>query len=405
MQKPLLIFILFTLGYFLSYFYRSANAVIASDLATDLTLSAGQLGFVTSVFFLTFAAVQIPVGISLDRWGARWVTPGLLIVGGVGSLIFAVAQTVEVLTIGRGLIGVGMAGCLMGSLKMFSTWYPADRFATVSGLLVGIGSTGALFAATPMAWLNEQFGWRSVFTGMAFVTFVVAIVIMTFSRNTPPGVEWPEPERSRGGTMAVLRHGPFWRLALLSLLSIGTLQAFLGLWAGPYLFDLYNLSEIQSGNIILLIGIGSTLGYLSNGYLSDRFELTHIVLSGTLVFAITLVLLALRPSLFWVRILFFVFGYAATVGILMMAQVRKMFPDAITGQAVSALNLFGFLGTFLLQWLMGVVIGGFGVDAGGQYPPIAFATSLGLLAAGNILGLLFYLPLVARRPAKVAVSQ
>ncbi|MFK7800680.1 MAG: nitrate/nitrite transporter [Anaerolineae bacterium] len=393
MNRRPLIFIIFTSAYFLSYFYRLANAVISPDLSADIGLNPAQLGLMTSVFFATFAAVQIPLGIGLDRWGPRWVTSGLMIIGVAGSLMFATAQSFIWLTIGRGLIGIGMAGILMGSLKAFSQWYPPKRFATMSGLLVGIGSTGALFAATPLAWLNEQIGWRTVFVGMAVVTLFVAVIIMTFGRNTPPGKEWPKPEKAKGGVGQVLKDGRFWRIAPVSMFASGTSLAFQGLWAGPYLFDIHGLSKIEGGNILLLIGIGATIGFVLSGWIADRFSLAHVVLFGTILFAFVQIILAIRPSLAIVRLMFFLFGFSGAFNILVLAHIRRLFPDSITGQAITAINLFGFAGTFLIQWLMGVIIGSFVVSANGAYPPQAYTTVLLVTAACNLLVLTRYYPL------------
>ena len=198
MQRHVVIFVLFTAAFFLSYFYQLANAVIAPDLAAELELTAAQLGLMSSVFFATFAAVQIPLGIGLDRWGARVVTSGMMLIGVVGSFIFAAAPSLLWLTIGRGLIGVGMACILMGALKAFSQWYPPQQFATMSGLLVGIGSTGAFFAATPMAWLNAQVGWRAVFACVGGLTLLIALIIAFFAHDPPSAVSSStlEPQKS-----------------------------------------------------------------------------------------------------------------------------------------------------------------------------------------------------------------
>ncbi|HHW87664.1 MAG TPA: MFS transporter, partial [Chloroflexi bacterium] len=120
MPNRALVFVIFTTAYFLSYFYRSANAVIAPDLARELILDALQLGFMTSLFFAAFAAVQLPLGLRLDRLGPRLVTPALMLAGAAGSLLFAAAHSFGALAWGRALIGVGMAGILMGALKAFS---------------------------------------------------------------------------------------------------------------------------------------------------------------------------------------------------------------------------------------------------------------------------------------------
>ena len=134
------IFAAFTTAYFLSQFFRRPNAVIAPTLVDELAFSAAELGLMTSLFFATFAITQFPLGIALDRWGARWVTSGLMSIAVLGSLIFAFGSSFIALALGRILLGIGLAGILMGGLKALSEWFPQERFASVAGLLSGIGA-------------------------------------------------------------------------------------------------------------------------------------------------------------------------------------------------------------------------------------------------------------------------
>ncbi|MFT5196564.1 MAG: putative MFS family arabinose efflux permease, partial [Candidatus Promineifilaceae bacterium] len=252
----------------------------------------------------------------------------------------------------------------------------------------------------PLAWLNGQVGWRTVFVGMSVVTLFVAIIIMTFGRNTPPGTDWPQPQTGQGGVGQVLRDSRFWRIAPVSMFAAGTSLAFQGLWAGPYLFDVHGLTKIEGGNILLLIGIGATFGFVISGWIADRFNLTRVVLFGTGLFTCVQIVLALRPPLIVVGVMFFLFGFGGAFNILVLAHVRRLFPNAITGQAITAINLFGFAGTFLLQWLMGIIIGSFVVNANGAYPPQAYSTVLIVTAICNLLALSRYAPLAFNRSAE-----
>ena len=185
MPQRFVVFFVFLVAYFLSYFLRSTNAVIADDLTRDLSLSASQLGFMTSLFFATFAAAQLPLGSALDKFGARWVTPLLMLASVLGCVLFGLAQSFAVLAAARALIGLGTAANLMGALKSFSGWFREGRFATVSSLYLALGSTGALLAATPLAVLAEQFGWRNVFFGGGVATLLSAAAVMIWGRNAP----------------------------------------------------------------------------------------------------------------------------------------------------------------------------------------------------------------------------
>jgi MFS family permease len=396
------VFTLFTAAYFMSYFYRSANAVIAPDLSREMALGAAQLGLMTSLFYAAFAVVQIPLGVGLDRWGPRWVTPGLMLVGAGGSLVFAAAMSFGSLALGRALIGMGMAGVLMGSLKVFSQWFPARRFATVSGMLVGIGSMGALFAATPMAVLNSHFGWRSIFLVGAVLTAAIAAAIMVWTRNTPPGVAWTGYASGQGSVRDVFGDRRFWRIAPLTFFLAGTILGFQGLWAGPYLYDTQGLAGVQVGNILLLLGIGSTLGFASSGWLGDRFGLARVIVVMSAIFVFCQYALALVPPPTAIRILYFLFGYTGAYNVMLLAQVRHIFPLTMTGKAVSSVNLFAIGGTFVLQWCMGLIIGLFSANDAGQYPSQAYSAALAFTATGTLLALLWYLPLARRSQAESA---
>lgn len=398
MPNRLLIFVLFSSAYFLSFFYRSANAVIAPDLAREMSLGAAQLGLMTSVFFATFALAQLPIGVALDRVGPRQVTSTLLFIGAAGSLVFAGATSFGGLTLGRGVIGVGMAGVLMGSLKAFSAWFPVHRIATVSGLLVGIGSTGAIFAATPLALLNQALGWRAVFAYGAALTTLAGLAILLFARNTPPGVPWRPGHPSDGSLATVFRDPRFWRVVPLTFFMAGVLQAVQGLWGGPYLFDGYGLSQVQGSSILLAIGVGASVGFALGGWLSDHVGLRRVIIGSAIVFALVQAVLAARPPLWAVWPLFLVFGLTGAANILLLANIRHMFPAALGGRAMSAVNLFGIGGAFILQWWMGVIIGAFPAAEVGHYAPQAFTTALGFTAVGTGLALLWYLPLRRAKP-------
>ena len=386
------VFVIFTSAYFLSYFYRSANAVIAPDLAREMNLDAAQLGLMTSLFFAAFAAVQLPLGLGLDRYGPRFVTPGLMLAGAAGSLIFAGARDFAALALGRALIGVGMAGVLMGALKAFSQWFSAQRYPTLSGLLVGIGSAGALFAATPLAWLNATLGWRMVFVIGAAIIVLVAAALVIGTRNAPPGVAWPANAADLRTLRVVFADTRFWRMAMLVFFTNGTLLAFQGLWAGPYLDDIFGIEPLQRGNVLLLLSVGVTAGFLMSGWLSVRIGLANVVIVGTALFVASQVALAIHPPLAVVAAVGAVFGFAGALTIMLLAQPRFVFPTTITGQATTAVNLFAIGGTFLVQWWMGLIIGTF--PAGdGHYPPVAYSAALLFSAAFTLIMLFFYLPM------------
>ena len=178
------------------------------------------------------------------------------------------------------------------------------------------------------------------------------------------------------------------------MLLAGTVFAYQGLWAGPYLFDVYGLSQIDVGNFLLLLAVGSTVGSVSSGWLGDRFNLVRILWLGIIVFILSQLTLALRPPLVVVGVSLFLFGFSAASTILVFAQLREIFPPEIIGQALSTANLFLFLGSFVLQWFIGVIIANFEVSKSGNYPPSAYSTAFFLTAFLSLFAIVLYYPFI-----------
>lgn len=396
MSKHLRVFSLFALAHMLSYFFRTANAALAGDLASEMHLNAQQLGLMSSLFFLAFAAAQIPLGIGLDWIGPRWVTPGLMFFGVAGALLFANAHSFATLALGRALIGLGTAGILMGALKAFSRWFPLERYATVSTFMVGFGSMGGLAASIPLARLNAIFGWRGIFLGSGIALGLVALAIIIWVRNTPPGEVWNRPVATDGTLADIFRNVDFWRISLLSFMMNGVLIAMQGLWAGPYFNDLYGLDKIATSNLLFLIAIGAMIGFGSCGWLADRFGLIRIVVIGVSLQILCTFVYALRPVAGWFPLVNFLFGFGGAVSVVLMPQTRRLFASGLVGRAVSATNLFSFTGIFVTQWAMGAMINQFAKDANGHYPPTAYTVALAVVAVVTLATLINYLPLIRR---------
>ncbi|MEX2534288.1 MAG: MFS transporter [Trueperaceae bacterium] len=391
------IFFVFVIAYFFSYFYRSANAVIADDLSRDLGLAPAELGLMTSLFFLSFAAVQVPLGAALDRFGARFVTSGLMLAAVLGSLLFAVAQSFIVLAIGRALMGLGMAGVLMGSLKAFSGWFPPRKFATISGLFLGVGSLGALAAATPLAAFNEAVGWRPVFLGGALLVFAAASAIALFGRPAPGASARTRADDEPSSLGQIFASSTFWRIGLLAFTVTGSMFAYQGLWAGPYLVDRIGLPPIATGNLLLLMGVGVSGGYMIIGWLADQLGLAKVTAGGAIGLVFVQLVLAFFPVDAPSGVLagfFLMFGFFGAFSVLFFALIRLAFPLNMTGRAITAVNFLGMVGSALLQWFLGVIIGLFAVTESGSYPPQAYNTALLVTSALIVLSVIYFWPLL-----------
>lgn len=392
-----LIFAVLCAGFLASQFYRVSNAVIAPELMRALTISAEEMGIVTGVFFLAFAAAQLPAGILLDRFGPRRTMSTLFVIAVAGSVVFATAEEVVGLAIGRGLIGVGCAAGLMGSLVAIARWFPPERFAAMSSLLYTLGGIGFLLATTPLAWAAEAIGWRGAFWAMAAVTGVLAVLLYLVVRDAPAGhqVEARAPETAgeiwRG--LRTVANRQIGYICAIQFVNYGTVLAVMGLWAGPYLNDVHALDGLTRGNILLLFNAAMLAGVMAfsviERWLGSR---KWTIGGGALVSVVLLLVLALTPelSLAAAVVLLVAFALASAYIMLIHAHARALLPDHLVGRGLTLQNLAVFLGVFAIQAATGVIVGHF-TAAGGAAPEIAYRAVFGFLAAVTLVAVAIYL--------------
>lgn len=384
----------FGLGYFLSYLFRAVNAIVAPDLVKELSLDAGQLGFLTAAYLLAFSLFQLPLGILLDRYGPRRVQAGLLAIAGTGALLFAFGRDTATLTIARALIGLGFAGGLMSSFKAVVVFVPEARRALASACVMSLGALGLMVSTAPMHALIEAYGWRSVFVGLGVITLLVALLIL-FAVPRPDATGVPQPFKAQVASLwMIIRDPAFLRLAPLLGISAGTHIAIQTLWAGPWWRDIGGLDRTGVAQNLFVMAFAFFLGILGTGYVADVFRkrgvnTLDVLLGFMLVFlaAQVAIVLNLLPLTSW-----FVFGMFGQVGVLAFPWLSSYFGAALSGRANSAMNLMIFATAFIAQWAIGAVIDLFPRTASGGFPLAAYQAGFGAFLALEVLGLLWYLP-------------
>ena len=397
-MAPLLflrVFLPFALGYFISYFFRNVNAIIEADLVGDLGFSAASLGLLTSVYFISFASFQLPLGLLLDRFGPRRTESVLLIFAALGALIFSMAESLSGLILGRLLIGFGVSACLMASFKAYVLWFPPDRLPLMNGLQMVAGGLGAMSATVPLRTALEFTDWRGVFLILSGLTLFSALVLW---------LVYPEKEGSAGpvpmkkqleGLKTVLTSRPFLAIAPLVMFSQSAQMAIQGLWAKPWLRDVAGLDEAECANHLMWMMAAMMAGFFLLGLLSERlYQARKIspVTVGVSAMAVFIVL-QLLMAVGWTAqpmLLMTAFSFFATAGILPYAGLSQIFPKALSGRVSTSLNLTVFLGAFAVQWGLGEIISLWPTQGKG-YAPESYGAAFGSLAAFQLFGLLWFI--------------
>jgi len=357
------LFLTFTAGYFLSYFLRSANAVLAPDLQRDVGLGPADLGLMTALFFAAYAAAQLPVGLALDRWGPRGVAASLMSLGVAGALLFAVGASLPALALGRILLGVGTGSVLLAGLKAFALWWPPHRFATISGVYFAAGSLGALLASSPLAWANAAFGWRATFVAAALVVAAVTAVIWWRTPAAAAAARASRPSRASVAPEARPARA-LGAIMLLGAAHTGPVLAFQTLWGGPYLYDGFGVDPATAGRFLLTLSLGVSLGYASSGALADRLGLRRVTLAAAVAFAaVQLALAAIVPGvtpLAWVLPAYALLGFTGGFCVLALSNARALLGAARSGRATGLVNGGSIGAVFAMQWAIGLVVEGVG---------------------------------------------
>jgi len=383
------------LGYAVSYFFRNANAIIESDLVEELGIGPASLGLLTSVYFFSFATFQIPLGVLLDRYGPRITESFLLLFAALGAFIFSQAESLSGLIFGRLLIGLGVSACLMGAFKAYVIWFPTERLALINGLQMVAGGLGALLATMPLQNVLLITDWRNVFIGLAIISFFTAISVWIllperkiFHTKSPlKKLEFKE-------MWQVLRNLTFWGIAPLAAISQGTNLAIHGLWIKPWLRDVVGINEADAGKYLFAMTLALITGFLILGIIAER--LTHflsidpiqISVVGITIFMFLQVVMVfgnLDNPLYLIILL----GFFGTSSILVYAGYANKFPKNFSGRVSTILNFMVFLGAFILQWGVGVIIQMWPTFGKG-YDPESYKVAIGFLILIQLLALIWY---------------
>jgi MFS family permease len=383
--------------YIVSQFIRNSIGVIAPNLASELGLSPVEIGMLSSMYFFVFAATQLPLGVVLDRFGPRPCILACIVMTAAGCAAFGLAQSAGQLVLSRALLGLATSSFLMAPVALYARWFAPSRFSTISGIHLGIGSLGALFATAPLALSTAQFGWRAVFIAIGALTLMLGIIAWFVVHNEPPGVTANRRretlKESLAGVWQVIRTPSIGRVFLVQFIGYPSYLLIIGLWGGPYLTHIYGYDLTGRGEILFLAALAQVTGSFFWGPSDRLFGSYKIpILIGLNLLLVALLILAVGgvlPTPVLIGALLLV-GFSTGLSPLLMAHGRSLVPPHLLGRAITLLNIGAMGGGFVGQSISGAVIGLF-PTAGGSYPLEAYRWVFALQAILVAIGILSYL--------------
>ncbi|NRR32223.1 MFS transporter [Oxalobacteraceae bacterium] len=435
-----LVFLPFALGHYLSCLMRTVNAILVPQLVAELGLTPGQLGLLTSAFFLAFALAQLPVGLALDRFGPRLVQLPMLMLAALGALAFAGGRDFTQLLCARAVIGLGLGGCFMAAVKALSTWIAPGRLPSVHGYLIAAGGLGSASATLPVRLALQYTDWRGLFTGLAAAAAITGLLIWLLAprqqrapaslkapqaaaaaaaaavdRDGLPSGAAPAPAGPKAGiaqapvagvwqsVCAVYAQPGFRAIAGLVLVPHTIFFGIQGLWIGRWLSDVAHCDERAVAYLLYLSMAAVIFGAISVGMLTEwagRRGIAPLDVAACGVGLFVLVQIGFvvnaAPSYQLLSVLFTLVG---TITGIEYALVSQSMPPHLTGRAATSLNLLIFLGAFGVQAGFGQIIG-LWEPRGQHYPALAYQVAFAVLVLLQIPGLAIFVQ--RRRSAALA---
>ncbi|MDH6592491.1 putative MFS family arabinose efflux permease [Variovorax sp. TBS-050B] len=372
----------------LSQAFRTVGAMMATPLAQHFGLGAQALGLWAGTFHFMFGATQLAMGVSIDLYGVRRTVLTAFPLAIAGAVLCALAPSFHALLLGQAMIGIGCAPAFLACTVFIARHFEASRFTAMSGLAMSMSGLGILFTGTPLALLIEAASWRAGYACLA--GFALLSWVFVFWRVHEPARAVPVPAAGRQSLGKAVRELlPLFAMPhTLGLLCFACVSyaAFItlrGLWLGPVLHDRHGLSLVNAGNVALVMTLAGIVSPVLFGRLDPGdARRGRWLMVCALVAAAMFALMACTHSLALDIGLPIVYGLLSGYSVLQYSYTRAAYPAAMTGRALSLLNMAIFLGVSLMQWTTGVAASWAGAHGVEAYRAV-FLTITAMLVAGS----------------------
>lgn len=350
--------------YCYAYFLRISPSVMMDDLIQHFHITAAQIGNLSAFYYYAYTPMQLPVGLIIDRFGARLVLALSCLICLSGLLLFISADALYVAQIGRFLIGFGSAFAYITSLKLATIWLPANRFATAAGLTTAFGMTAAIFSDHYLTDIVAQVGYRNALYCGLMIGIGLFFLIVFMVRNKPKTLSSEETQTSMVSFKQLLsslwmfmKDSQMWLIGIVGCLLYLPASVFLDLWGITYLKTVYNLSADQAANAAIMVFIGWIIASPLFGMFSDKLKRRKLpLLIAAFIGAILMSVIFYMPNHISTEELFimlFILGMSLGSHPLCFSLSRENTAKKYVGTATAATNFLIMMGGVIFQPFVG----------------------------------------------------
>ena len=359
-RQAITVFFVFAFGYFLSCLLRAITATLSPILTLEFELLAADLGLLAGGYFLGFACMQIPLGYLLDKFGPKKIVSSFLLIALIGTTSFALAQSFSGLLISRILIGVGVSACLMAPLTGYRIWFAENQQQRANSWMLMIASLGFLSSTLPVQLLLPSFGWRWIFVGISILILISIFLMLAFIPKWDHQIKTRENSLKSGSLADVWKDRFFISVIPMGLFNYGGLMAIQTLWAGPWMTRVAGYTPLESATGLFWINVTMLVSFFLWGYFLPRItnsgfsalKILKLGLAISFLVMLSIIILGSKAGAFYITL----FILSSIFLSVTQPAVGLSFPSYLAGKALTSFNLLIFLGTFIMQWLMGLVI-------------------------------------------------
>lgn len=356
----------FTASLFFFYEFMQMNMfnAINTQLMQEFSLTAGQLGKMSASYFYANVLFLIPAGLILDRFSTRKITLTALTICVIGTFLFSVVHSVGLATLCRFITGIGSAFCFLSCVRLASRWFPVQRMALISGLIVTMAMVGGMVAQAPFTWLVNDLGWRVAIKLDALFGVFIIILIAAIVRDYPPSLkDVLQQERSQYGYWQSMCHAFLskqnWLCGVYTSLLNVPLFLLGGLWGSLYLQNAHHIPRTESTYITAMIFLGTIIGSPLMGWLSDKVgtrKKPMLIGSVSSLVVMMFIMLVSSLSFGWLMFLFFLLGFITSTQVISYPTVTESNPRVLTATCVSVVSICAISGGAIFEPFFGTLM-------------------------------------------------
>lgn len=389
------------LFYFYECLLQVSPSVMSSELMRDFNVTSHTLGILSGIYFYSYAAMQLPGGVMMDYFGPQRLLTIATAICALSTIAFGMTDNFFMACIARLMIGFGSSFAAVGAMKLAASWFPAERFALLTGMMVTIGMLGAIGGEAPLALLIDHYGWRESMVIMGSIGLILAILIYTIAKDAPkkgsgaPATAHEDEEPMLSSLVALLKNKQLWLVAFYGGLMYMATPIFCGLWGVPFLMFKMHIAKAMAANYISLVFVGWAIASPLWGIFSNRIGRRkppmYIGCIGALI-SCSVFIYAPIDSPWVAEVFLFSFGVFSAGFLPAFAVAKELCSKKYVATGLSFMNMMNMVGIAIGQPLIGYILDHFWqgevVNKVRVYPLEAYHIGLAILPIGMFISLL-----------------